>query len=107
MFVIVCFALIVLSSKMFPHNSENNKYLELNRQLASGEVQRYYTECRDFYSKVDRYKKGSDVVFAYEDMPIVIANVKPYYDSQEPLNPENWVNRDISTYYELNSFIVK
>lgn len=69
------------------------------KQLQAGEYQNYYSQ----FLKIDEKLKnsaGEDVVLLSSEIPDEINN---FYNFYIDIEPTDWVNIDISTYYGLNS----
>ena len=100
----VIFAAIVLFSVLLPVDLTANKYVEIQNQLTSGEIQQYYTDCKDYLDKIDDYPEGSDVRVPLDEIPRAITNTHNFYDFEDPTNPGFWMNESLAKYYGFSSF---
>ena len=90
-----------------PMGLADNSYFELNAQLAEHEIQDYYNECKEFLASVDAKEDNSEVVISREDLPQQIKNTNQFYYFDDETNPDSWLNKALSTYYNLKSFSVE
>ncbi|WP_255345856.1 DUF6056 family protein [Butyrivibrio sp. AE3006] len=105
--ILLLAVLCIAGDIVLPHSFLDNKYFMLNRQLSEGEIQEYYSDCKNFFNELEEYPDGADVKYSMSDMPKPIENTKDIYYYDDPGNPDNWMNHALAKYYGFNSFIIE
>lgn len=79
---------------------EDQVFYKVSSQLSAKEYQNYYITMVGIYDKLESEPTGADVAIYRHELPADIENFNNFYLD---LDPADWVNTDISDYFDFNS----